>query len=171
MAPEIVEGKRNYSGPHVDVWSLGVALATMLTGHLPFQGAGDTELKRKIMRGNFSLPDHISSDARELLRAMLCTDPHRRISLESIKEHPWLAAHASMPTGAAPPRSRRPSGELEEEPLDASVLKSLGELGFDVAEVERSVHGQAYNHEAACYEMLLGAAANTARAAKKDRLF
>ena len=40
-------------------------------------------------------------------------------------------------------------------PLDAAVLAELETFGVDVAEVERSVRANAYNHEAACYDMLV----------------
>merc|ERR1719271_863939 len=87
MAPEIIKGQ-SYQGAHVDTWSLGVALATMLTGALPFQGAGDTELKKKILRGAFACPEHVSADARDLLKRMLALKPEERIELAAIKAHP-----------------------------------------------------------------------------------
>jgi serine/threonine protein kinase len=34
-APEII-GRRSYSGPPVDVWSLGIVTFAMVCGHLPF---------------------------------------------------------------------------------------------------------------------------------------
>ena len=36
MAPEVVKG--NY-GPRCDVWSLGIILYIMLSGHFPFNGS------------------------------------------------------------------------------------------------------------------------------------
>lgn len=162
MAPEIIKGA-NYSGSHVDVWSLGVALATMLTGSLPFQGAGDTELKKHILRGTFPCPEHVTAEARDLLARMLALNPAERISMEAIKQHPWLrgAADAAARSGATCPA---PLVAAEVAPLDEGILAQLEQLGLERGEVERSVRSRAYNHSSACYEMLL-----TASQADKDR--
>ena len=47
MAPEIV-AKKEYSGSAADVWSAGVVMYAMLTGSLPFKGADEKGLYRKI---------------------------------------------------------------------------------------------------------------------------
>lgn len=161
MAPEIVRGQ-SYSGGAVDVWSLGVALATMLTGALPFQGAGDAELKKRILRGTFACPEHISADARDLLKQMLALEPNGRIDINAIKQHPWLKAYSDARGGgggAASPGKQPASGATTaaDEPLDAGVMARLVEAGYDAADVERAVRGNAYTHEAACYEMLYSA--------------
>ena len=52
----------------MDVWSLGIALATMLSGSMPFYGACSKELRRKILRGEYKLPSDLSEDARDLVR-------------------------------------------------------------------------------------------------------
>jgi len=157
MAPEIIKGN-NYSGSHVDVWSLGVALATMLTGTLPFQGAGDTELKKRILRGQFPCPEHVSLEARDLMAKMLALNPSDRIDAESIKAHPWLrgAAEANAEASAGQP-PMLPTVE-NNAPLDDAVLAQLEKVGLDPADVERSVRSSAFNHAAACYDMLLTAA-------------
>ena len=51
----------------MDVWSLGVSLSTMLTGALPFQAIGSSELNRKILRGAFILPEWLSAEAADLI--------------------------------------------------------------------------------------------------------
>ena len=158
MAPEIVKGQ-SYSGGAVDVWSLGVALATMLTGSLPFQGAGDTELKKRILRGAFPVPDHVSAEARDLLKQMLALEPSGRIDIQAIKQHPFLKPYSDSRSGRSP--SKQPSSgatTAANEPLDEAVMAKLIEVGFDVAEVEKAVRANSYSHEAACYEMLHTAA-------------
>ena len=37
MAPEIIQ-KKEYRGPPVDCWSLGILLFVILCGHFPFRG-------------------------------------------------------------------------------------------------------------------------------------
>lgn len=158
MAPEIVKGQ-SYSGAAVDVWSLGVALATMLTGSLPFQGAGDNELKKRILRGSFPLPEHISPEARDLLKQMLALEPGGRIDVHAIKQHPWLKPYSDARGGSSP--TKQPASgatTAADEPLDEGVMAKLVEAGFEAKDVERAVRANSYSHEAACYEMLYSAA-------------
>lgn len=175
MAPEIIKGA-SYSGAHVDVWSLGVALATMLTGTLPFQGAGDNELKKRILRGTFACPEHVSSEARDLLSQMLAIAPEQRIEINAIKDHPWLKPYADTrrSSNASDPATL-PSGDsggggVDASPLDDEALGRLTEAGLDAATVERDVRANAYTHEAACYAMVLSSleSARTARASERS---
>ena len=165
MAPEIIKGA-SYQGEHVDTWSLGVALATMLTGSLPFQGAGDTELKKRILRGTFACPEHVSPEARDLLQRLLALQPDARIKLADIRRHPWLKSYADSHAGSSTPERLRGSATAADEPLDEGVLRGLDELGMPREDVERAVRANAWSHEAACYEMLFA----KAQAEKSARL-
>jgi len=160
-APEIIGGKR-YLGPQVDVWSLGVSLSTMLTGALPFQAIGASELNRRILRGQFMLPDWLSSEAADLIRQMLTLSPERRITLDDIFEHPWLqgvaekesrlAARQEASRAGVDAASPRAEGAGEEP--DAAILKQVEQLGFSAEAVSQSVRAKAYDHAAALYHML-----------------
>lgn len=55
MAPEIA-AKKEYSGAATDVWSAGVVMYTLLTGILPFKGADEKSLYRKIQSGVYLIP-------------------------------------------------------------------------------------------------------------------
>ena len=65
MAPEVLMGNYNEK---CDVWSCGVILYIILSGHPPFYSKNEEKLKQKIcsMKFNFDLPifEKISSDAR-----------------------------------------------------------------------------------------------------------
>ncbi|XP_075487615.1 phosphoenolpyruvate carboxylase kinase 2-like [Primulina tabacum] len=92
VAPEVVAG-RDYN-EKVDVWSAGVILYIMLAGIPPFYGDSATDIFEAVRRANLRFPKSIfglvSSEAKDLLRKMLCKDVHRRFSAEEVLKHPWM---------------------------------------------------------------------------------
>ena len=89
MAPEIVS-RKEYSGPPADVWALGILLYVALSGFFPFRAPTDRELFKKIERGIFTIPNHISGDAKGLIHKILCVDPQKRPTASEIIKHAWL---------------------------------------------------------------------------------
>lgn len=90
VGPEILSSQASYSGKAADVWSLGVALFTMLAGHYPFQDSEPALLFGKIRRGAFALPQGLSAPARCLVRCLLRREPAERLTASGILLHPWL---------------------------------------------------------------------------------
>ncbi|KAJ2082596.1 Serine/threonine-protein kinase [Coemansia sp. RSA 988] len=95
-APEILRGDA-YVGPEVDVWSLGVLLYVMMTGHFPFEDPAQPRNYDRIMAGDFTLQTSMSRALQELLVRMLEPAPQRRISMLDVLRHPWLASHPTPP--------------------------------------------------------------------------
>lgn len=89
MAPEIVN-RKEYIGPPVDVWALGVLLFTMLSGSFPFRGINDKDLYKKISRGSFLVPPGVSDAARAMICGMIAIDPTKRPSCSEILKLSWL---------------------------------------------------------------------------------
>ena len=56
----------------------------------PFHGAEHSGLFAKIRRGQFTLPDNLSSRAKCLIKCLLRKDPSERITTEDVLVHPWL---------------------------------------------------------------------------------
>nr|AML77961.1 putative LOV domain-containing protein [Dunaliella salina] len=96
-APEIITGKE-YDGPAIDIWSMGVILYEAIAGTLPFKGSSHKDLCKAIQRGVYEpLPSHVSSACKDLIRGMLRVDPAQRMSLEQILRHPWCRDLTGMP--------------------------------------------------------------------------
>lgn len=93
-APEILLGD-SYDAPAVDVWSLGVILFMLVSGHAPFQEANDSETLTMIMDCKYTIPPHMSAACKELIGNMLVVAPERRYSLQQIADSEWLAETAA----------------------------------------------------------------------------
>jgi len=77
----MIAGKR-YNGIEVDIWSSGVTLYAMLCGFLPFEDPDTALLYKKILKGDFELPDFLTNRSIKFLRELLSTDPLKRLSLK-----------------------------------------------------------------------------------------
>jgi 5'-AMP-activated protein kinase catalytic alpha subunit len=85
----MIAGKK-YNGLNADIWSCGVVLFAMVCGYLPFEDPNTTALYKKIIAGDYVIPKFVSPAARELISALLTTDPEKRLRLKDIKNHPWF---------------------------------------------------------------------------------
>ncbi|RIB09257.1 kinase-like domain-containing protein [Gigaspora rosea] len=88
IPPEMVEGKEH--DEKIDLWSLGVLCYELLTGTAPFEEPGNTATYKRIAKVEFTLPDHLSYDARDLINSLLQRDPKRRLPLKDVLKHPWI---------------------------------------------------------------------------------
>jgi 5'-AMP-activated protein kinase catalytic alpha subunit len=89
-APELLDGHCSYEGPDVDIWSCGVVLYALLCNCLPFQADCKAVLFRLIQHGRFTVPEHVSCDAKDLIVKMLTVDRKKRITLRGVMAHPWF---------------------------------------------------------------------------------
>nr|CAA63940.1 calcium /calmodulin dependent protein kinase [Drosophila melanogaster]prf//2211279A Ca/calmodulin-dependent protein kinase [Drosophila melanogaster] len=91
MAPEVVT--RRLYGKGCDVWGAGVMLHVLLSGRLPFLGSG-VRLQQSVARGrlSFEAPEwkSISANAKDLVMKMLAANPHHRLSITEVLDHPWI---------------------------------------------------------------------------------
>lgn len=91
-SPEIVAGK-NYHGAPSDIWSCGIILFALLTGHLPFDDENIRRLLLKVQNGKFIMPNELSWEAKDLISRMLKVNPGERIPIEAILKHPLLTKY------------------------------------------------------------------------------
>jgi len=106
-SPEIVRHDGVYVGPEVDVWSLGCVLYVMTTGRLPFHGSSSDSTRRLIIKGEYTVPYHISPELKQLLVGMINIDASKRLTMDDVMAHPWLASViATTPTKRSMTRRR-----------------------------------------------------------------
>lgn len=91
-SPEIVAGK-NYHGAPSDIWSCGIILFALLTGHLPFDDENIRRLLLKVQNGKFIMPSDLSWEAKDLISRMLQVNPNDRIPIEDILRHPLVTKY------------------------------------------------------------------------------
>ncbi|KAJ3677216.1 hypothetical protein LUZ60_002940 [Juncus effusus] len=116
VAPEVLRNK-GYDGTKTDVWSCGVILFVLLTGHLPFQHENMMKMYQKIFKSEYQIPPWVSGDARKLISKLLVVDPKKRISMHNIYNDPWFKKGLS-PARPIEPLQVRPKDNMEQQDDD-----------------------------------------------------
>ena len=93
-SPEIVLGQK-YHGSPSDVWSCGIILFALLTGHLPFNDDNVKKLLLKVQSGRYQMPQSLSREAKDLIARILVVDPKKRITIDQILQHNLLLKYDS----------------------------------------------------------------------------
>jgi serine/threonine protein kinase len=82
-ASEIVSNK-TYTGPEVDIFSLGGVLYTMLTGRLPFGSAVNRTTLQRVIAGKWRFDSALPSDVVGMLNRMFEPVPIRRATMMEV---------------------------------------------------------------------------------------
>ena len=99
MAPEI-KLHLPYKGTAVDIFTLGVILFTLISGHIPFREATKNDVRYNLIIEKKSPAFWLyhmknkplgfySDNIKSLIDGMLCYDPNQRFKMLNIIEHPW----------------------------------------------------------------------------------
>lgn len=85
IAPEVLAGGYNQAA---DVWSAGVILYILLSAMPPFWGKTKSRIFNAVRAADLRFPpepwNHISESAKNLIGAMLCTDPSQRLTAQQV---------------------------------------------------------------------------------------
>jgi calcium-dependent protein kinase len=94
-----------------DVWSAGVICYILLCGYPPFYGDSDGEIMAMVKKAYFTFPSpewtHVSTDAKELIEAMLTLKEEDRISAEGALHHKWIQRTAQKAPEIGPEIAKR----------------------------------------------------------------
>eukprot|EP00127_Corallochytrium_limacisporum_P004698 Clim_evm52s172 gene=Clim_evmTU52s172 len=143
-APELFEGKE-YDGPSVDIWSLGVVLYVLVTGTMPFDAPTLGKLRNVIVSGRFKVPFFMSTECESLIRRMLVVNPAKRISIKDIMKHKWLTMQGD-PVPEYTPEDTDPCLHIDQEVMQE--VCSFNDTTADEVESQLATrtHGNAAVH-------------------------
>ncbi|XP_067364095.1 serine/threonine-protein kinase SIK3 homolog isoform X3 [Channa argus] len=153
-APELFEGKE-YDGPKVDIWSLGVVLYVLVCGALPFDGSTLHNLRARVLSGKFRIPFFMSTDCEYLIRHMLVLEPSKRLTMEQICKNKWMRQGDLDPDfDRLIAECEQVKTERETELINEQVLMAMCEMGLDRERTLQSLQTDAYDHYSAIYSLL-----------------
>jgi len=95
IAPEVLKLKYDEK---CDVWSCGVILYIILSGHPPFDGETDKAILEKVAKGKYNFDfeewNYVSKEAKNLVTRMLDENPATRMTALEALNHPWIKEKA-----------------------------------------------------------------------------
>ncbi|XP_051009634.1 putative sperm motility kinase W [Acomys russatus] len=138
FAPELVHDIA-YDGRKADIWSLGVLLFFITTGHLPFSSKQWCETAKKITTATYDIPTYLSGQLENLIHQMLTVAPEMRPSIEELEKHPWVIK--LEPT-------------VHDSYSDSTIIDTLCDAGFDATKIRRSLQEKTYDATMAAYLIL-----------------
>ncbi|KAI9013390.1 kinase-like domain-containing protein [Phycomyces nitens] len=124
-SPEIIKGTP-YDGRQTDIWSTGVILHVLLTGHLPFDDPNMGRLLSKIKTGRYRrLPKYLSDEARDLIKRLLVVDPKQRMTANQVLQHSWLQTSPQFDYNQCAPSIIAPILTNQHSDLDGRTWETL----------------------------------------------
>lgn len=144
----------SYYGPNVDVWALGILLYFMVVGALPFRAETIGKLKRCILDGVYTMPDHVSDDCRLLIRGILRPAPSDRYSIREIRDSDWLS-EVEFPQPLEPYTLGTGDDDRPLTEAELETRRQLEEFGMSAQHVEAAKSQQSRSSVAGTYHVLL----------------
>ncbi|KAJ2781606.1 hypothetical protein GGI15_003170 [Coemansia interrupta] len=121
MAPELCQNASEISGEAADIWSLGVCLYCFVFGTLPFAGSSVMEVMDSVSECDLRFPGPFDKDLNDLLSRMLERNPDTRITLDEIREHPWVTQNGSFSMPSKERNCENHITEITQQDLDNAI--------------------------------------------------
>lgn len=91
LAPEIIKSEGHLQA--VDWWAFGILIYEMLVGYPPFFDHNPYKIYKKVVQGEYVIPEDLNREAADLIRKLLTRQPEDRLggrSSEDVKRHEWF---------------------------------------------------------------------------------
>ncbi|KAM7207379.1 Protein kinase-like domain containing protein [Naviculisporaceae sp. PSN 640] len=98
LPPELCVAKHgDVDGKAADIWSMGVSLYCLYYGRLPFERAGVLDMYEAIKTENAPIPEDEDPQFVDLMNKLLEKNPEKRITMDQLREHPWVTKEGEDP--------------------------------------------------------------------------
>ncbi|KAJ3526705.1 hypothetical protein NM208_g11060 [Fusarium decemcellulare] len=97
LPPELCGKHADVSGTAADIWSMGVSLYCLKYGRIPFNRDGVLDMYDAIKSDEPQLPPDENPGFVDLMHKILDKDPEKRITMEQLREHPWVTHQGTDP--------------------------------------------------------------------------
>ncbi|KAL2128060.1 hypothetical protein VTI74DRAFT_9776 [Chaetomium olivicolor] len=97
LPPELCGKHGDVSGKAADIWSMGVSLYCLRYGRIPFERELLPEIYEAIKNDTPKLPPDENPDFVDLTARLLEKDPAKRITMDELREHPWVTKGGTDP--------------------------------------------------------------------------
>ncbi|CAK0868245.1 unnamed protein product [Prorocentrum cordatum] len=91
-APPEMVANLHYVPALADMWSCGVILFALICGYLPFEDEVTSQLYKKILRAEYTVPSFISEggkDFQDLISCLLQPNSTQRYTIPDVRGHRW----------------------------------------------------------------------------------
>ncbi|KAK1773603.1 kinase-like domain-containing protein [Copromyces sp. CBS 386.78] len=97
LPPELCAKHGDVSGRAADIWSMGVTLYCLRYGKLPFACDNQLEMWEAIKTEEPQFPPGEKPEFLDLMHKILEKDPAKRITMNELREHPWVTKNGQDP--------------------------------------------------------------------------
>lgn len=129
MAPELcVVNHGIISGKPADIWSMGVTLYCMKFGCVPYRKDAVLELYQSIVDDPIPIPPDSDSMFADLISRLLEKDPEKRITMQELREHPWVTKNGEDPLLSEEENCAAMVSQPTDDEMDAAITSNMARV-------------------------------------------
>ncbi|KAL1871730.1 hypothetical protein VTK73DRAFT_1870 [Phialemonium thermophilum] len=131
LPPELcVSHHGNVSGRAADIWSMGISLYCLRYGKIPFIRDSVPDMLQAIRTEQVQLPPGEDEDFVDLMNKILEKDPDKRITMDELREHPWVTKKGTDPLLSAEENCSEPVSPPNALELNHAFTRRMTNLIF-----------------------------------------